>query len=43
MIVQARNGGSMTPAMGLQLQREVRNGNLRCLSNQNSEWFASFG
>lgn len=28
MIQQARNGGSVTPAMGMQLRREVRNGNL---------------
>lgn len=28
MIQQARNGGSVTPAMGMQLRREARNGNL---------------
>jgi hypothetical protein len=33
MIVQARNGGSMTPAMGLQLRREIRNGNLKIDEN----------
>ncbi|NMG08195.1 FAD/NAD(P)-binding protein [Brasilonema sp. UFV-L1] len=33
MIVQARNGGSMTPAMGMQLRREVRNGHLKIDEN----------
>jgi FAD-NAD(P)-binding len=33
MIVQARNGGSVTPAMGMQLRREVRNGNLQIDEN----------
>jgi FAD-NAD(P)-binding len=28
MIQQARNGGSITPGMGIQLRRQVRNGNL---------------
>jgi len=32
-ILQARNGGSMTPAMGMQLRREVRSGNLRINEN----------
>ncbi|WP_026732574.1 FAD-dependent oxidoreductase [Fischerella sp. PCC 9605] len=33
MLVEARNGGSMTPAMGMQLRREVRNGNLKIDEN----------
>ncbi|GAB1539100.1 FAD/NAD(P)-binding protein [Scytonema sp. NUACC21] len=33
MIKQARNGGSMTPAMGMQLRREVRKGRLRIDEN----------
>lgn len=33
MIVQARNGGSMTGAMAMQLRREVRSGNLRIDEN----------
>jgi Pyridine nucleotide-disulphide oxidoreductase len=33
MIQQARNGGSVTPAMGMQLRREVRNGNLTIEEN----------
>ncbi|MCX7596676.1 MAG: lysine N(6)-hydroxylase/L-ornithine N(5)-oxygenase family protein [Fischerella sp.] len=33
MLVQARNGGSITPAMGLQLRREVRHGNLKIDEN----------
>ncbi|MBW4502663.1 MAG: lysine N(6)-hydroxylase/L-ornithine N(5)-oxygenase family protein [Scytonema hyalinum WJT4-NPBG1] len=33
MIMQARNGGSMTPAMGMQMRREVRKGNLKIDEN----------
>ncbi|MBD2197280.1 MULTISPECIES: FAD/NAD(P)-binding protein [Calothrix] len=33
MIKQARNGGSMTPAMGMQLRRQVRHGNLKLDEN----------
>jgi hypothetical protein len=33
MILEARNGGSMTPAIAMQLRREVRNGNLRIDEN----------
>jgi cation diffusion facilitator CzcD-associated flavoprotein CzcO len=33
MILQARNGGSMTPSMGIQLRRQVRNGNLKIDEN----------
>ncbi|MBW4506947.1 MAG: lysine N(6)-hydroxylase/L-ornithine N(5)-oxygenase family protein [Scytonematopsis contorta HA4267-MV1] len=33
MIQQARNGGSVTPAMGIELRRLVRNGNLRIDEN----------
>jgi|GEM_PF-4046153 hypothetical protein len=32
MIIQARNGGSITPVMGMQLRR-VRNGNLKITEN----------
>ncbi|MBD2449580.1 SidA/IucD/PvdA family monooxygenase [Nostoc sp. FACHB-152] len=33
MIQQARNGGSMTPAIATQLRRQVRNGNIRIDEN----------
>ncbi|MFQ4141004.1 FAD/NAD(P)-binding protein [Chlorogloeopsis sp. ULAP02] len=33
MILEARNGGSMTPAIAMQLRREVRSGNLRIDEN----------
>ncbi|MEA5596849.1 FAD/NAD(P)-binding protein [Rivularia sp. UHCC 0363] len=33
MIQQARNGGSMTPAMGIKLRQQVRSGKLKILEN----------
>jgi hypothetical protein len=41
IIKQARNGGSMTPAMGTRLRRQVRNGNLKIDQNcevTKAEW-----
>ncbi|MBD2209462.1 SidA/IucD/PvdA family monooxygenase [Nostoc linckia FACHB-104] len=44
MIRQARNGGSMTPAMGMQLRRQVRSGNLKIDENcevVKAEWLGT--
>ncbi|MEM6751811.1 MAG: FAD/NAD(P)-binding protein [Cyanobacteria bacterium P01_C01_bin.38] len=50
MIQQARNGGSMTPAMVTRLRREVRNGKLRIQENtqvveaewKDNQWLVKF-
>ncbi len=42
MIQQARNGGSMTPAIAMQLRRQMRSGNLKIDENcqvTKAEWF----
>ncbi|MDJ0617196.1 MAG: FAD/NAD(P)-binding protein [Calothrix sp. MO_192.B10] len=45
MIQSARNGGSMTPAMGMQLRREVRQGKVRIYENTQvvkAEWLGNY-
>ncbi|MDJ0799949.1 MAG: FAD/NAD(P)-binding protein [Calothrix sp. MO_167.B12] len=45
MIQSARNGGSMTPAMGMQLRREVRQGQVRIYENTQvvkAEWLGNY-